>query len=170
VILPSTAEHVGKEIIMGNFKIEIEAIGGHGVCREVKQGEVIPYEAAASVPGHEREPDVLAKRFVEDFAKSNNVISAKLIHWPDTTPIVDNLLTGVREHGDFMERWQGEEMLRYFAFSHLPEGPMRETSRLFCRLAFMIVRTVPRSPERMVALRKLLEGKDAAVRAAMAVR
>jgi hypothetical protein len=58
-------------------------------------------------------------------------------------------------------------MLRYFAFAHLREGPMRETSRLFCHLAYMVVRTVPRSPERTVALRKLLEGKDAAVRAVM---
>ena len=147
---------------MGNFKIEIEAVGGHGVQRGVKQGEVIPYDTA-----HPNEPDVLAKRFVEEFGKSNNVLSAKLIHWPDTTPIVDDLKTGKREHGDFTQAWQGEEMLKYFAFAHLPEGPMRETSRLFCHLAYMVVRTVPRSPERTVALRKLLEGKDAAVRAAM---
>lgn len=150
---------------MGNFKIEIEAVGGHGVCRDVKQGEVVPYDTA-----HPSEPDVLAKRFVEEFAKSNSIISARLTHWPDTTPIVDNLATGIREHGDFTERWQGEEMLKYFAFSHLPEGPMRETSRLFCHVAYMVVRTVPRSPERTVALRKLLEGKDAAVRAAMSPR
>lgn len=147
---------------MGNFKIEIEAVGGHGVLRHVKQGDIIPYGDA-----HPNEPDVLAVKFVEEFKKTNNVVSAKLVHWPDTTPIVDDLLTGIREHGDFMERWQGEEMLRYFAFSHLPEGAMRETSRMFCHLAFMVVRTVPRSPERTVALRKLLEGKDAAVRAAM---
>ena len=128
---------------MGNFKIEIEAVGGHGVLRHVKEGDVIPYGDA--VPS---EPDVLAAKFVEEFKKTNDVVSAKLVHWPDTTPIVDNLLTGSREHGDFMERWQGEEMLRYFAFSHLPEGSMRETSRLFCHLAFMVVRTLPRSPER----------------------
>jgi hypothetical protein len=147
---------------MGNFKIEIEAVGGHGIQREVKQGEIIPYDAA-----HPNEPDVLAKRFVEEFARSNSMVSAKLIHWPDTTPIVDNLLTGIREHGDFTTQWQGEEMLKYFAFGHLPEGPMRDISRLYCHLAFMTVRTVPRCPERTVALRKLLEGKDAAVRAAM---
>lgn len=147
---------------MGNFKIEIEAVGGHGVQREVKQGEVIDY--AKSNPN---EPDVLAKRFVEEFGKSNNVLSAKLTHWPDTTPIIDDLKTGVREHGDFTERWQGEDLLKFFAFGHLPEGPMRETSRQFCHLAYAMVRTLARSPERTVALRKLLEGKDAAVRAAM---
>ena len=147
---------------MGNFKIEIEAVGGHGVLRDVKQGEVIDYAKAGA-----SEPDVLAKRFVEEFGKTNNVLSAKLTHWPDTTPIIDDLKTGVREHGDFTERWQGEDLLKFFAFGHLPEGPMRETSRQFCHLAFAMVRTLPRSPERTVALRKLLEGKDAAVRAAM---
>jgi hypothetical protein len=146
---------------MGNFKIVIEAVGGHGVLREVKEGEAINYDAA-----HPGEPDVLAKRFVDEFGKSNNVLSAKLVHWPDTTPIIDNLKTGVREFGDFTERWQGEEMLTHFEFHHLPEGPMRETSRLFNHLAYEVVRTLPRSAERTVALRKLLEGKDAAVRAA----
>ena len=147
---------------MGNFKIEIEAVGGHGVQRDVLQGGVIDYDKS-----HPNEPDVLAKRFVDEFSKSNNVLSAKLTHWPDTTPIIDDLKTGVREHGDFTERWQGEELLKFFQFHHLPEGPMRETSRAFCHLAFAMVRTLPRSPERTVALRKLLEGKDAAVRAAM---
>ncbi len=60
-----------------------------------------------------------------------------------------------------------EPLLRYFAFSHLPEGLMRETSRAFAVLAEGIVEGLPRSPERTVALRKLLEGKDAAVRAAL---
>lgn len=153
---------------MGNFKIEIEAVGGHGDFREVRQGEALPpyleHENGTMGGG----PDHLARDFVVAIAKAgNSVLSAKLIHWPDTTPIVDNLLTGIREHGDFSERWQGEDMLRYFAFSHLPEGSMRETSRMFCHLAFMVVRTLPRSSERTVALRKLLEGKDAAVRSAM---
>lgn len=146
---------------MGNFKIEIEAVGGHGIQREVKEGEAIDYAGADA-----REPDVMAKRFVDEFAKTNTVLSARLTHWPDTSPIIDNLKTGIRESGDFTERWQGEEMLQHFAFGHLPEGSMRETSRMFCHLAYAVVRTLPRSAERTVALRKLLEGKDAAVRAA----
>lgn len=151
---------------MGNFKIEIEAVGGHGDFREVKQGERLPaYDDHPGGPSGG--PDHLARDFVAALARSNNVVSARLIHWPDTTPIVDDLRVGVREHGDFAERFQGEDMLRYFAFQHLPDGPMRETSRMFCHLAYMVVRTLPRSPERTVALRKLLEGKDAAVRAAM---
>lgn len=146
---------------MGNFKIEIEAVGGHGIKREVKQGEAIAYADA-----HPNEPDAMAKAFVDEFAKHNSIVSAKLVHWPDTTPIVDNLLTGKREHGEFGAPWQDEDILQHFGFGHLPEGPMREASRLFCHLAFMVVRTLPRCAERSVALRKLLEGKDAAVRAA----
>ncbi len=141
---------------MGNFKIEIEAVGGHGVRREITQGHAIPYDLANA-----DDPDVLAKLFVEGFTKTNNVLSAKLIHWPDTTPIVDNLLTGIREYGDFSERWQGEEMLRHFGTGFLPE-----VARPFCHLAYMVVRTLPRTLERTVALRKLLEAMDAALRAA----
>lgn len=147
---------------MGNFKIEIEAVGNHGTDRTAKPGETI----SLGEPGPSN-PDAAALAFVTQLRAGCSLVSAKLTHWPDTTPIVDDLLTGLREHGDFQERWQGEEMLKYFAFSHLPEGLMRETSRMFCHLAFMVVRTLPRSPERTVALRKLLEGKDAAVRAAM---
>lgn len=147
---------------MGNFKIEIEAVGGHGYAREVKEGEPIRFDSSSN------DPDNITKVFVDQLRGNNNVLSAKLVHWPDTTPIVDNLLTGYREFGDFGEKWVGEDMLKFFGFAHLPEGPMRETSRAFCHTAFMIVRTIPRSAERTVALRKLLEGKDAAVRAAMA--
>lgn len=60
-----------------------------------------------------------------------------------------------------------EPILRYFAGDHLPDGPLAETSRLFRVVAQQIVETLPRSPERTVALRKLLESKDAAVRAAL---
>lgn len=147
---------------MGNFKIEIEAVGNHGTDRNAKQGDPIVF----GTPGPHN-PDALAKQFVDQLAMSCSVSSAKLTHWPDTTPIVDDLKNATREYGDFTTQWQSEEMLKYFAFSHLPEGPMRETSRLFCHLAYAVVRTVARSPERTVALRKLLEGKDAAVRAAM---
>lgn len=57
-----------------------------------------------------------------------------------------------------------EPMLKWFAFDHLPEH-LQVVSEPFHDLAHHLVQTVPRSPERTVALRKLLEGKDAAVRA-----
>jgi hypothetical protein len=60
-----------------------------------------------------------------------------------------------------------EPIMQFFEFAHLPEY-LREVSRPFCELAERIVSTLPRNAERTVALRKLLESKDAAVRAAIA--
>lgn len=151
---------------MGNFKIEIEAVGGHGDFREVKQGEKLPAYPEERQPGIQVSPDEIARDFTAALAKHNNILSAKLIHWPDTTPIVDDLKTGIREYGDFSERWQGDDMLKHLHHNLLPDGPAREIARQFSHLAHMLVRTVPRSPERTVALRKLLEGMDAAIRAA----
>lgn len=63
-----------------------------------------------------------------------------------------------------------EPLLRYFDFDHLPFGPLRETSARFHELAWDVIQMLPRSAERTVALRKLLEAKDAAVRAALDLR
>lgn len=57
-----------------------------------------------------------------------------------------------------------DPVLRYFHYSHLP-ATLQEASKPFCDLAGHIVRNLPRNAERTVALRKLLEAKDAAVRA-----
>jgi hypothetical protein len=57
-----------------------------------------------------------------------------------------------------------ERMLKWFAYAHLPE-PLRDVSRHFAVLAEDLCELVERGPERTVALRKLLEAKDAAVRA-----
>lgn len=57
-----------------------------------------------------------------------------------------------------------EPIMQFFAYEHLPEH-LQEVSRPFGYLAQRIVDTLPRNPERTVALRKLLEAKDAAVRA-----
>ena len=57
-----------------------------------------------------------------------------------------------------------DPIMQYFAYAHLPEH-LQEVSKPFGELAQHIVTTLPRNPERTVALRKLLEGKDAAVRA-----
>lgn len=71
-----------------------------------------------------------------------------------------------------------EPILQYFAYEHLPEK-LQAVSKPFCELARIIVAQgemaagtstqfpLPRNPERTVALRKLLEAKDAAVRAAL---
>lgn len=59
-----------------------------------------------------------------------------------------------------------EPIMQFFAFEHLPE-PLQEVSRSFAELARALVMTLPRNPERTVALRKLLEAKDCAVRAVL---
>jgi hypothetical protein len=59
-----------------------------------------------------------------------------------------------------------EPIMKFFAFDHLPEH-LQGVSRPFHTTANWVVQNLPRSAERTVALRKLLEGKDAAVRAAL---
>ncbi len=57
--------------------------------------------------------------------------------------------------------------MQFFSYAHLPEH-LCVVSAPFSMLAAQIVETVPRNPERTAALRKLLEAKDAAVRAVVA--
>ena len=57
-----------------------------------------------------------------------------------------------------------EYLTQFFAFEHLPER-LQTVSRPFGELAKQLVETLPSNPERTVALRKLLEAKDCAVRA-----
>lgn len=73
-----------------------------------------------------------------------------------------------------------ESILQYFKHDHLPPH-LAQVSKPFSDLAYSIVMGdpnpesdgvtiasgLPRNPERTVALRKLLEAKDAAVRAAL---
>lgn len=58
-----------------------------------------------------------------------------------------------------------EHILQFFKFEHLP-AYLQEVSRPFSEQADRLM-ALPRNPERTVALRKLLESKDAAVRAAL---
>lgn len=63
-----------------------------------------------------------------------------------------------------------EPILQFFEYEHLPSH-LQKVSAPFCELARAIVADgsgLPRNAERTVALRKLLEAKDAAVRAAIA--
>lgn len=57
-----------------------------------------------------------------------------------------------------------EPLMQFFAYEHLPEH-LQEVSTPFAVLAALIISILPRNPERTVALRKLLESKDCAVRA-----
>lgn len=72
-----------------------------------------------------------------------------------------------------------DHIMQFFAYAHLPPH-LQAVSKPFCELAKLIVAEgelpegtpvqfpLPRNPERTVALRKLLESKDAAVRALLA--
>ncbi len=57
-----------------------------------------------------------------------------------------------------------ERMLKWFEYSHLP-ADLHVTSKPFHDLAHDIRNNIAPGPERTVALRKLLEAKDCAVRA-----
>jgi hypothetical protein len=58
-----------------------------------------------------------------------------------------------------------QAILSYFSYDHLPPG-QREVSQIFSDLAGFIAENLD-GPEATVALRKLLESKDAAVRASL---
>lgn len=60
-----------------------------------------------------------------------------------------------------------DHIMQFFAYEHLP-AHLQSVSKPFGEMARSIVDTLPRNPERTVALRKLLEAKDAAVRALVA--
>lgn len=59
-----------------------------------------------------------------------------------------------------------EPLLQFFQYRHLPEK-LQIISKPFCDLASQIIENVPANIERSQALRKLLESKDCAVRAAL---
>lgn len=57
-------------------------------------------------------------------------------------------------------------IVQFFAYNHLRE-PLAQVSAVFERTAGTLLSMLEDSPELTVALRKLLEAKDAAVRAAL---
>lgn len=59
---------------------------------------------------------------------------------------------------------QPEPLLQFFVWAHLRDD-LQEITRNFAEMAGWVVVNLPRNPERTVALRKLLEAKDCAVRA-----
>lgn len=145
---------------MGNFKIEIEAVGSHGFSRETPNGETINYN------GDNTDPDTLAFKFTKELSDAgNNVILAELTHWPSYTPIVDDLKRGVRALGDFITPWDSnaEPVLRFFVERHTADG-QDVIARMYTQFAYALVRRLARSPERTLALRELLASYDNAKR------
>ena len=60
-----------------------------------------------------------------------------------------------------------DRMLKWFEYKHLQTAGLRDVSKMFHDLASDVVVMIEPGPERTVALRKLLEAKDAAVRATL---
>lgn len=62
----------------------------------------------------------------------------------------------------------GEKLpiLQFFSYEHLPAA-LQEVSKPICDLAHNMAGSIPHSAELTVGLRKLLEAKDAFVRAAL---
>lgn len=58
------------------------------------------------------------------------------------------------------------KIVQFFEYSHLPVH-LQEISRPFCEVANFVDSVLPVNAESATALRKLLEAKDAAVRASI---
>ena len=100
---------------MGDFRITIEAVGGHGCGREAKDGQTVVRCRRMDCP------DCRTIDFVETLKRGScSVSSAKLEHWPvpgagctrtENPGPVDDLLAGTRK-GTFSvkpgEKYQGE--------------------------------------------------------------
>ena len=61
---------------------------------------------------------------------------------------------------------QPNRLMQFFEYQHLPEH-LQVVSKPFGELAKHIDETLPNNAEKTVALRKLLEAKDCAVRAVL---
>jgi NAD(P)H-dependent FMN reductase len=59
-----------------------------------------------------------------------------------------------------------QHVLKFFSYQHLPEK-LQAVSKPFSELAGQVAERAPDNQETTVALRKLLEAKDAAVRAVL---
>ena len=71
-----------------------------------------------------------------------------------SNPLESNIIEGSRPL----------QILQFFTYQHLP-AHLQEVSKPFCELAYWIVDNLEPNLETSTALRKLLEAKDAAVRA-----
>lgn len=98
---------------MGNFRIVIDAVGGHGQDRGKKDGELVDFTDVGNGTKEFYTPEAIAERAVDELKRKGvNVLSAKVYHWPGDTVyqgepvppknhegkvcITDDLVTGIR--------------------------------------------------------------------------
>lgn len=84
---------------MGEFRVTVEGVGGHGCQREFGDGETV------AGCGQQHCPDCAARRFIDELRSIGVQVSAAvLVHWPhQVATVLDDLMTGERR-GSFPER------------------------------------------------------------------
>jgi hypothetical protein len=77
---------------MGQFRVEIVAVGGHGCERDRKDGEQVYGCNSRNCP------DCITREFLETLQrKGSSIEKAELIHWPGSpSEVRDDLLTRKR--------------------------------------------------------------------------
>lgn len=82
---------------MGQFRVEVTAVGGHGCQRHIKDGEQLQQFC-----GSPSCPDCIAREFVRSLKRIGTTLEkGEIIHWPGTASEVrDDILTGKRK-GNF---------------------------------------------------------------------
>lgn len=84
---------------MGEFRVTVTAVGGHGCQRQYGDGEHV---VGCERPGC---PDCITREYVRRLKRSGATVSAaEILHWPrEVGQVRDDLLTGERR-GTFPER------------------------------------------------------------------
>jgi len=84
---------------VGEFRVTVEAVGGHGCQRQFGDGEHV---VGCERPGC---PDCITREYVRRLKRSGATVNAaEILHWPrEVGQVRDDLLTGMRR-GSFPER------------------------------------------------------------------
>lgn len=79
---------------MGMFRVEVQAVGGHGCQRQIKDGGQVQQFCGSTAC-----PDCVAREFVRALKRTGAMVEkAEIIHWPGTsTEVRDDMLSGVRK-------------------------------------------------------------------------
>lgn len=132
---------------MGDWKIEIEGCGAHHNGR---------YDDAERIAGR----GVAALKLAGHTVKSARLVLTDYTGAAAPGNEPTDLTAGHPDLGS------GEHIEQFFAYDHLPPH-LKSVSAPFAEMANFVL-TLPKNPERDKALLKLLEAKDAAVRAKVA--
>lgn len=84
---------------MGNFRVEINAVGGHGCDRKAKEGEPLYGHCGRHGCVDCDIVDLILRWKLKNTAMINSVT---FTHWPgETSEVVDDLLNNKRLKGEF---------------------------------------------------------------------